>query len=185
MLYTAQSAQFYSVFSPTTISSTLRFCRKREVWLRFFAKNARNDLKTHSYKDSAKCNSAFLATMLSHALHFWQKRRVIENYEYLGEFEEYFRKRWLYCVLYLLVTETCKKKLKNRLWKSRACVPFSLNRNMVKTYRRRPMYTGGDGASDHGPYGGVQELRHQHSPPAQPQVRAGWCCVPVSRRTVD
>jgi hypothetical protein len=36
---------------------------------------------------------------------------VIENFEYLCEFEEYFRKCWLDCVLYLLVTEICKKKV--------------------------------------------------------------------------
>jgi hypothetical protein len=56
----------------------------------------------HSYEDSAKFNSAFSVTSLSHALRFHRKQRVIENFEYLGEFEEYFRKCWLYCVLYLL-----------------------------------------------------------------------------------
>jgi hypothetical protein len=29
-------------------------------------------------------------TTLSHASRLQQKRRVIENFEYLGEFEEYF-----------------------------------------------------------------------------------------------
>jgi hypothetical protein len=52
----------------------------------------------------------FSATTLSHASRFRRKRRVIENFEYLCEFEEYFRKYWLDCVLYLLVTEICKKK---------------------------------------------------------------------------
>ncbi len=65
----------------------------------------------HSYEDSAKFNSAFLVTTLSHASHFRQKQGVIENFEYLGEFEEFFRKCWLSCVLYLLVTERCKKSL--------------------------------------------------------------------------
>jgi hypothetical protein len=50
--------------------------------------------------------------MLSYASRFRRKRRVIENLEYLGEFEEYFQKCQLYCVLYLLVTERCKKNLK-------------------------------------------------------------------------
>jgi hypothetical protein len=45
----------------------------------------------HSYEDSTKFNFAFSATTLSIALRFWQKR-VIKNFEYLGEFEEYFRK---------------------------------------------------------------------------------------------
>jgi hypothetical protein len=129
-LCTAESAQFYFAFSATTISLTLRFHRKREVWLRFFAENAQNDLKTHSYVDSAKFNSAFLATTLSHASRFWRKRGVIENFEYLDEFEEYFRKCWVYFVLYLLVTERCNKKFKNRLWKSRACVPLRTTRRL-------------------------------------------------------
>ncbi len=111
-LYTAESAQFYSAFSPTTISLTPRFRRKRKVWLRFFAENAQNNPKTHRYKDRAKCNFAFSATTLSRASRFRRKRRVIENFEYLCEFEEYFRKYWLDGVLYLLVTEICKKSLK-------------------------------------------------------------------------
>ncbi len=85
-LYIAERAQFYSMFSPTMISLTLRFCRKREVWLHFFAKNAQNDPKTHSYEDSAKFNVAFSATMLSHASRFRRKWGVIENFEYLCEF---------------------------------------------------------------------------------------------------
>ncbi len=85
-LYIAKSAQFYSAFSPTTISLTPRFRRKREVWLRFFAENAQNNPKMHSYKDNAKFNAAFSATTLSHASRFRRKRRVMENFEYLGEF---------------------------------------------------------------------------------------------------
>jgi hypothetical protein len=80
MLYTAEGAQFYSAFSPTTISLTPRFRRKRKVSLRFFAENAQNDPKTHSYEDSAKFNSAFSVTTLSHASRFWRKQRVIENF---------------------------------------------------------------------------------------------------------
>jgi hypothetical protein len=79
----------------------------------------------HSYEDSAKFNSAFSATTLSDASRFRWKREVIKNFEYLGKFKAYFWKYWLYCVLYLLVTERCKKKFKNRLWKSRACVSLS------------------------------------------------------------
>jgi hypothetical protein len=79
-MYTAENAQFYSAFSPTTISLTLRFCRKHEFGLRFFAENAQNDLKMHSYKDSAKFNSSFSATTLSHASRFRRKWQVIENF---------------------------------------------------------------------------------------------------------
>ncbi len=124
-LYTDESEQFYSAFLPTTISLTPRFCQKCKVWLRFFTENAQNDPKTHSYEDNAKFKTAFSATTLNHASRFWRKRGVIENFEYLGEFKEYFRNCWLYCVLYLLVTERCKKKFKNRWWKSRACVPLN------------------------------------------------------------
>jgi hypothetical protein len=124
MLYTAESAQFYSAFSPTIISLTPCFRRKREVWLRFFAKNAQIDPKTHSFEDSAKVNSTFLATTLSHASRFRPKWGVIKIFEYLDEFKEYFQKCWVYFILYLLMTERCKKKFKNRQWKSRACVPL-------------------------------------------------------------
>ncbi len=130
-LFTAESGQFYSAFSSITISLTPRFCWKREVWLRFFAESAQNDPKTHSSEDNAIFNAVFLATTLSHASHFQRKRGVIENFRYLGEFVEYFQKCWPCCVLYLLVTERCKKKFKNRRWKSRACVPLSEVRVLV------------------------------------------------------
>jgi hypothetical protein len=124
MLYTAESAQFNSPFSPTTISLTLRIRRKCEVWLPFFAENAQNDSKTHSFEDNAKFHSTFSPTTLSHASRFQRNQEVIENFEYLDEFEKDFRKCWLYCVLYLLVNERFKNMFKNRLWKSRACVPL-------------------------------------------------------------
>ncbi len=135
-LYTAESAQFYSAFSPTTISLTPRFCRKCEVWLCFFAENAQNNPETHSYEDNSKFNSAFSATTLSHASRFWRKRGVIENFEYLGEFKEYFWKCWLYCILHLLVPERCKK-FKNRRWKSRACVPLNRRRHARSDGQKR------------------------------------------------
>ncbi len=94
------------------VSLIPRFRQKREVWLRFFAENGQNDPKTHSYEDGAKFNSAFSATTLSPASRFRRKRRLIENFEYMCEFEEYFRKCWLDCVLYILVTEISKKSLK-------------------------------------------------------------------------
>jgi hypothetical protein len=90
MLLTAESAQFISPFLPTMISLTPRFRRKCEVRLPFFAKNAQNDLKMHSYEDNAKFHSAFSPTMLSYASSFRRNRGVIENYEYLDEFEEDF-----------------------------------------------------------------------------------------------
>jgi hypothetical protein len=85
MLYTSESAQLNSPFSPTTISLTPRFRQKREVWLPFFAENAQNDPKTHSYEDNAKFHSAISPTTLSYASRFRRNRGVIENFEYLGE----------------------------------------------------------------------------------------------------
>ncbi len=66
-MYITESAQLYSAFSPTMISLTPRFRQKRKVWLHFFAENAQNDPKAHSYEESAKFNVAFSATTLSHA----------------------------------------------------------------------------------------------------------------------
>jgi hypothetical protein len=86
MIYIAESAQFYSAFSPITISLTPRFRRKCEVWLRFFVENAQIDPKTHSYEDSGKFNVAFSASTLSHASRFRRKQGVIENFKYLCEF---------------------------------------------------------------------------------------------------
>ncbi len=103
-MYTAESAQFYSAFLLTMISLTPRFRRQREVWVRFFAEKALNDPKTHSYEDSAKFNSAFLVTTLSHASRFQRKRGVIENFEYLGEFEEYFWK-WLEVLRFVSISD--------------------------------------------------------------------------------
>ncbi len=65
-----------------------------------------------SCKDNAKFNSVFSATTLSYTTRFWQKRGVIKNFAYLGEFEEDFRRSKFYCVLYLLVIERCKKSVK-------------------------------------------------------------------------
>ncbi len=85
MLYTAESTQFNSPFSPITISLTPHFCRK--VW-HFYAENAQNDPKTHNYEDNAKFHSAFLPTKLSYASRFQRNQGVIEKFEYLGEIEE-------------------------------------------------------------------------------------------------
>jgi hypothetical protein len=46
----------------------------------------------HNYEDNAKFHSSFSATTLSYASRFRRKRGVIENLEYLGEFEKDFRK---------------------------------------------------------------------------------------------
>jgi hypothetical protein len=62
MLYTAESAQFYSAFAPTTISSTLCFWRNCKVCSTFSPKT----LKTIQKRTVSK-------TTLNFALHFrWQ-----------------------------------------------------------------------------------------------------------------
>ncbi len=91
-MYTPESGQLISPFSPSTISLSPRFHRKREVWLPFFAENVQKDLKMHSYEDNDKFHSVFLVTTLSYASYIQQNWGVIENFEYLGEFEEGFRK---------------------------------------------------------------------------------------------
>jgi hypothetical protein len=87
MLYTAESAQFNAPFLPTTLSLSL----KTQSLTPLFRRNAQNDPKTHSYEDKAKFYSAFSPTTLSYASRFRRNRRVIENFEYLDEFED-FRK---------------------------------------------------------------------------------------------
>jgi hypothetical protein len=61
MLYTAESEQFYSVFSPTTVSLPWQSLAP------LFAEDTQNDPKTHSYEDNAKFRSVFTATVLSYA----------------------------------------------------------------------------------------------------------------------
>jgi hypothetical protein len=90
MLYTAESAQFNSTFSPTTISLT--YAENAKFDSPFSLKTLITIRKTHSYEDNAKFHSAFSLTMLSYASRFRRNRGVIENFEYLGEFEEVFRK---------------------------------------------------------------------------------------------
>jgi hypothetical protein len=129
-MYTAESAQFYSLFLPTTIGLPLHCPRKWKVWLHFFAENAQNDPKTHSYEDNAKFHSVFLVTTLSYATRFQRKLGVSKNFKYPAEFEEDFWKCWLYCVLYLLVVWRCKKRGDSNKWKVRLCLWPSFTNNM-------------------------------------------------------
>ncbi len=123
-LFIAETAQFYSTFLPTTISLTPRFHRKREVWLRVFAENAQNDPKTHSCEDSAKFIQRFRRQHSAMLRAFGENGEWSKTSNIWANFKNIFRKCWLYCVLYLLVTERFKKKFKNTLLKSRACVPL-------------------------------------------------------------
>jgi hypothetical protein len=74
MLYTAESAQFYSAFSPITFSVTQHFCQKCKVSLCVFTENAQYNLKTCSFEDNAKFHFVFLATALSFASRFRRKQ---------------------------------------------------------------------------------------------------------------
>jgi hypothetical protein len=102
------------------ISFTPRFRQKREVWLCLFTKNAKNIPKTHSYKEKAKFNIAQPCFALL------AKWGVIKIFECVGEFEEYFQKCWLCCVLYLLVTERSKKKVEKQAMKISWMCTFKL-----------------------------------------------------------
>jgi hypothetical protein len=124
-LYTAESAQFYSAFSPTTP----RFRRKREVLLRFSAENTQNDPKTHSYEDSVlpprfrrQCSAMLRAFgkngEWSNTSSIWTNLKNI--FENVGVLRFVSVSDW-----------KTQKKFKNRLWKSRACVPLSNNVHAV------------------------------------------------------
>jgi hypothetical protein len=55
------------------ISLTRHCCRKSEVGLHFFAEDAQNNKKTHSYKDNAKFHFTFLQATLRFAPHILVK----------------------------------------------------------------------------------------------------------------
>jgi hypothetical protein len=59
--------------------------------------NAQNDPNKHSYEDNAKFHPACSATALRYASRFRRNWGVMENFEYLSEFED-FLKCWLYCI---------------------------------------------------------------------------------------
>ncbi len=94
------------------ISVTPRFRRKREVWLRFFAENAQNDPKKHSYEESAKFYVAFSTTTLSHASRFRRKRGVIESLNICANFKNFFENvsHTAFCIYYWV--KDAKKSLK-------------------------------------------------------------------------
>jgi hypothetical protein len=107
-LYAAESAQFDSAAYNGKFNIALFFAENAKFDYAFLLKTLKMISKMHSYEDNAKFHSAFLVITLSYATLLWRKWEVIKNYEHLGKFED-FRKRWLYCVLYLLVFERCKK----------------------------------------------------------------------------
>ncbi len=77
-LYTAESAQLYSEFLPTTISLTGRCRRKHGVSLCFLAKDTQYDPKMRGYEDNAKFPCAFSVTACSYAMRFlwkWSDRK--------------------------------------------------------------------------------------------------------------
>jgi hypothetical protein len=74
MLYTAESAQFYSAFLPIMFTVTRHICQKWKVSLCVFTENAQFNLKTRSFEENAKFHFAFLATALSFASRFRRKQ---------------------------------------------------------------------------------------------------------------
>jgi hypothetical protein len=92
MLYNAIeiNAEFYSLFLPRTNHLTGCCCQKREVSLRFFAKNPQYDPKRPVTRTKLSVVAHFLATALSYVMRFRQKRGRIENFKYLAEFEKDF-----------------------------------------------------------------------------------------------
>jgi hypothetical protein len=87
-LYTAQNAQFYSPFSRTAISLTPRFRGKCEVWLHFFAENAKFDSAFLPKTIKTIQNHTVAKTMLNFISCFWRIHSVMlrafsENGEWL------------------------------------------------------------------------------------------------------
>ncbi len=119
-------AHSFSLHLPTTISLTQHFLWKNEVWLHFFTKNFQNYPKTHSYEDNAKFYSTFLAAKLSYATRFWQKAGSDRKFWISGRIWRWFSKMLAVMCFVSISDSTKQKKVKNRLWKSRACVPLSV-----------------------------------------------------------
>ncbi len=119
---------------PKAHSFTPHFHWQRLVEFRAFAENAKFDSAFSTKMFQTIHKRTFTKTALNLTPHFRQQRSaMLRAFSRNGEWSKTsniwaklknFRKCWLYCVLYLLVTERCKKTFKNRLWKSRACVPL-------------------------------------------------------------
>ncbi len=125
-LYIAERAQFYSAFLPTKISLTLRFRQKREVWLRFFAENTQNDLRKRTVtKTALSLTSRFRRQRSAMIYAFGENGELSKTLNICVNFKNFFKNVGRTAFLHLLVSERCKKKFKNRLWKSRTCVPLS------------------------------------------------------------
>ncbi len=113
--YISLRLQDYSLFLPTTISLTSRCCQKRKIWLHFFAEDALNDPKPYSYEDNAKLSSVFWRQCSVQ-----QKLGVTKNFENRANLEEIVDN--VGCTEFCILIHA--KKVTNRLWKFRVCVPL-------------------------------------------------------------
>ncbi len=96
-----KKAKFYSAYFLTTISLPQHCCWKREVWLHLFAKDAQKGQKMYSYKDNNKFHSVFLATALSLTPRFQQKGEVMEDFEYLRIWKDFYKMLAVLCFVSL------------------------------------------------------------------------------------
>jgi hypothetical protein len=106
----------------------MRFCRRQLVKLGTITENMKFHsafspqmlitIWQHSVAKTTLSVVALSAAALSCVMRIRWKQGRIENLEYRGEFEKDFRKFWLYFAWHLLMIEWCKKRIKNRLWKS-------------------------------------------------------------------
>jgi hypothetical protein len=95
---------------------------KCEVWLHFFTEEAQNHPKPHSYKDNTK----------------WRQHDVLlantgSDWEFLnpGKFEKDFWKCWLYCVLYLCISDwKMQKAVKKQTMKISCMYTFKVSPGM-------------------------------------------------------
>ncbi len=123
-LDTAKRTQFYSTFLPTTISLPQRCHQKHDVWLHFFSKNAQNDRKRTVTKATLNFTPRFQQQRSVMLLTFGENGEWLKISNIWANLKKIFENvgSTVFCIYKWLKHA---KQLKNRLWKSRACVPLT------------------------------------------------------------
>jgi hypothetical protein len=112
-LYTAESAQFYSAFLPTTISLTPPF-RNAKFDSSFSPKTFKTIRKRTVRKTAPSLTSRFRRQRSAMIRAFGENGELLKTSNICTNFKNVFEN--VGCTpFYLLVTERCKNKLKNRL----------------------------------------------------------------------
>jgi hypothetical protein len=90
-IYIAESTQFYSAFSPTTISLTPRFCRKREVWLTFSLKPLKTIRKRTDTKTALSLTSRFRRQRSAMLHAFGENVELLKILNICANFKNFFK----------------------------------------------------------------------------------------------